>query len=130
LNTLNIFEMNNPDDDHQRAVAQAARHATNLAMARWSSGITYDQMQLAQALRPSSQARWYEQADANFRRWREDGGFADQAADDEAGIAQAPNPAAAPDQRLRPVTVCVSFQRFASSLCNSACPQRGACEHH
>ncbi len=73
------------DVHHQLAIVQSAIHASNLAVARWSSGNTYEETQLAQALRPTRQARWHAETNANFRRWLEAGGFSECAR--EAGEA-------------------------------------------
>ena len=74
--------VHNFDDELQRApspaevvASQAALHLAQLALARWVGGKTYAEMQVSAALRPSSQARWYDQANSDFRAWREGGGF-------------------------------------------------------
>lgn len=58
------------------AAEQAALHATRLGLARWRSGYTYAEMQIAKALRPSPQAAWYAAAHKNFQDWLAAGGFA------------------------------------------------------
>ncbi len=60
----------------QLALEQSARHAAMLALARWTSGDTRAELQLADALRPSSQARWHSAAQRNFKAWLDAGGFA------------------------------------------------------
>lgn len=75
MNTINTFG-GIPAEQHQRADALLAMHAANRAMARWTRGITFSEMQLAQALQPGIQAQWYAQSEANFRSWLGAGGFA------------------------------------------------------
>ncbi len=80
-------------DQARRRVARehAARHSADTAIANWSNGYTYAEVQLARALPASCQAQWYETAQANFVAWLAAGGFA------RAEAPGAPDtPAAAP----------------------------------
>lgn len=65
-----------PDCHEQLAAEQAALHQSKLALARWCSGHTYAEMQIAKALRATAQADWYEAAQRNFQEWLAAGGFA------------------------------------------------------
>jgi hypothetical protein len=58
------------------AMAHSAMHATKLGVARWSSGNTYTQMEIASALMPTSQVDWHAKAQKNFMAWLDGGGFA------------------------------------------------------
>lgn len=60
----------------QLALEQSALHAAMMALTRWTSGNTHAELQLADALRPSSQARWHSAAERNFKAWLDAGGFA------------------------------------------------------
>lgn len=60
----------------QMAIDQSAMHVANLALARWASGISCVEMQLAQALSVSSQPHWYATVQDNFIAWLAAGGFA------------------------------------------------------
>ena len=61
----------------ERTVAESsARRATKLALARWSDKRSYEEMQVAAALRPSCQALWYRLANLDFQAWLQAGGFA------------------------------------------------------
>lgn len=51
-------------------------HVLELALMRWTSGNTYTELQLAQALRPTPQARWHNAVQLNFKAWLVAGGFA------------------------------------------------------
>jgi hypothetical protein len=60
----------------QLASEHRAKHAAQLGIARWTSGNTYVQMELASALMPTSQVKWHETAQLNFQEWLKRGGFA------------------------------------------------------
>ena len=60
----------------QLALEQSAMHIVDVALTRWTSGNTYAEWQLVQALRPTRQARWHETVQLNFKAWLAAGGFA------------------------------------------------------
>jgi hypothetical protein len=64
------------DARSHNAQEQRAANAAGIAIARWSSGNTYTEMQIAAALRPSARARWYDAAQKNLQDWLARGGFA------------------------------------------------------
>ncbi|MES3025467.1 MAG: hypothetical protein V4857_28150 [Pseudomonadota bacterium] len=64
-----------PDARLQVALERRAANAAGIAIARWSSGNTYTEMQIAAALRPSARARWYDAAQKNLQDWLARGGF-------------------------------------------------------
>ncbi|PWF48824.1 hypothetical protein [Massilia glaciei] len=65
-----------PDARLRVALERRAANAAGIAIARWSSGNTYTEMQIAAALRPSARARWYDTAQKNLQDWLQRGGFA------------------------------------------------------
>jgi hypothetical protein len=84
-------EESTPTDAHARiALEQSARHTARMAIARWTSGTVVPQ-KVAGAARLSEQARWYANAQDNFRQWLASGGFSQP--DDGAGVQTAPAPA-------------------------------------
>ena len=62
--------------DARRSLDQSATHATRLALARWRSGKTATEMQLAAALSTRPQERWYSETRDQLAAWRANGGFA------------------------------------------------------
>jgi hypothetical protein len=60
----------------QLAREKSALLIADMALARWTSGDNYAQVQLAQALRPSTLSRWHDTVQMNFSAWLADGGFA------------------------------------------------------
>ena len=74
---LDPIDANRADqsDDAQLALAQSALHAARLAIARWSHGADYPNMQVKAALRLSVQARWYAQTQHGLQNWLDSGGF-------------------------------------------------------
>ncbi len=58
------------------AQEHAAMHSAQLGIARWSSGNSYIQMELASTLMPTSQVKWHAQAQQDFQAWLQQGGFA------------------------------------------------------
>lgn len=61
--------------DACRSLDQSATHATRLALARWRSGKSATEMQLATALSMSAQERWYMHTRDQLAAWRANGGF-------------------------------------------------------
>lgn len=53
-----------------------ALHVVQLGVARWASGNSYVQMELASALMPTSQVQWHAKAQQDFLKWLGKGGFA------------------------------------------------------
>jgi hypothetical protein len=86
----------------QLALEQSALHAAMMALTRWTSGNTHAELQLADALRPTSQARWHNAAQRNFKAWLDAGGF--------AGNADAPAAKAEPVQLERPAAAELQLQ--------------------
>ena len=74
------FTENTHDTHQQQAFEQLAMHRTKVALARWTSGNTYAEMEVEKALRPTSQTQWYSKAHANFISWLATGGFAAETA--------------------------------------------------
>ncbi|MES2741938.1 MAG: hypothetical protein V4754_13440 [Pseudomonadota bacterium] len=71
------------------AQSEAARHSASTAIANWSNGYTYAEVQLARALPPSPQSQWYDSVQADFIAWLTAGGFAQaDAGDTPAAAAQ------------------------------------------
>lgn len=60
----------------QLALEQAALHATQLAISRWTSGHSRGELRLARSCTQSSRARWNDCAQDNFKLWLKAGGFA------------------------------------------------------
>jgi hypothetical protein len=66
----------------QLAMEQIARETVKQAVARWTTGLS------AQEAAPPTQARWYEEAHANFMAWVDAGGFSQMEAEPgQAGTA-------------------------------------------
>ena len=73
--------LNDMSDQHLLlAQEQAAMHAARLGIARWMSGNTMAQLEIAAVLMPTSQVRWHAQAQKDFQAWLASGGFAVDAA--------------------------------------------------
>jgi hypothetical protein len=70
------FKKQLPDAHLQLAREKSALLIADMAMARWTSGDSHDQLQLAQALRPSKLSQWHETVQLNFSAWLAAGGFA------------------------------------------------------
>ncbi len=84
------------------ARAHAASHMAQRGIARWTSGNSMAEMDIAAVLMPSSQVNWHAQAQRDFEAWLRGGGFAGEARR-QAGEAKATRnaeatalPAAAP----------------------------------
>lgn len=64
-------------DWRQRLAAeQAALHATRLVLARWGSGHSYAEWQVARTMQPKAQLDWYDAVQHDFQLWLAAGGFA------------------------------------------------------
>ena len=74
--TKMAFKKELPDAHLQLAREKSALLITDMALARWTSGDNYDQVQLAQALRPSKLSQWHDTVQSNFSAWLAAGGFA------------------------------------------------------
>jgi hypothetical protein len=70
------FKKETPDAHLQLARETSALLIADMAMARWTSGDSYAQVQLAQALRPSRLSQWHDTVQLNFNAWLAAGGFA------------------------------------------------------
>lgn len=70
------FKKETPDAHLQLAREKSALLIADMAMVRWTSGNSYAQVQLAQALRPSRLSQWHDTVQMNFNTWLADGGFA------------------------------------------------------
>ncbi len=70
------FKTELSDAHLQLAREKSALLITDMAMARWTSGNSYDQVQLAQALRPTRLSQWHDTVQLNFSAWLAAGGFA------------------------------------------------------
>lgn len=75
-----------------------ANHTAQLYFARWTSGNSRVQMQIASALMPTSQVNWHRKAQQDFQAWLAQGGFAGPA-------MQAPRPAS-PSTTAEPPQLC------------------------
>lgn len=60
----------------QLAREHSARHSALLGIARWTSGNSYIQMEIASTLMPTSKVKWHDQAQKDFKAWLTEGGFA------------------------------------------------------
>jgi hypothetical protein len=74
--TKMAFKEETPDAHLQLAREKSALLAADMALARWTSGNSYAQVQLAQALRPSRLSQWHDTVQMNFNAWLAAGGFA------------------------------------------------------
>lgn len=63
-------------DTNALALEHLALYSTKVALARWGSGHTWNEMQMALALKPSCQTTWHNMAQDNFQSWLAAGGFA------------------------------------------------------
>jgi hypothetical protein len=79
------FKKETPDAHLQLAREKSAMLIADMALARWTSGNSYAQVQLAQALRPSRLAQWHDTVQMNFNAWLAAGGFAASDAASEPG---------------------------------------------
>jgi hypothetical protein len=70
------FKEEIPDAHWQLAREKSALLIADMAMTRWTSGDSYAQVQLAQALRPSRLSQWHDTVQLNFNAWLAAGGFA------------------------------------------------------
>jgi hypothetical protein len=57
----------------------AAGHMAQRSIARWTSGNSMTEMEIAALLMPASQVNWHAQAQRDFEAWLELGGFAGEA---------------------------------------------------
>jgi hypothetical protein len=81
------------DPRQQLALEHSALHTAQLGIARWTSGISTTQRDLAAALMPASQVQYHKKVQKDFQAWLDAGGFA---ADDVEAASPAPlAPAAA-----------------------------------
>ena len=74
---------------------QCAMHEAQVGIARWASGNSYIQMEIAAMLMPTSQVQWHAQAQQGFQAWLAGGGFA-EGENVPRNIEAAALPAAAP----------------------------------
>ena len=70
------FKKETPDAHLQLAREKSAMLVADMALARWTSGNSYAQVQMAQALRPSRLSQWHNTVQLNFDAWLAGGGFA------------------------------------------------------
>jgi hypothetical protein len=57
----------------------AASHMAQRGIARWTSGNSKTEQELAALLMPASQVNWHAQAQRDFEAWLQQGGFAGEA---------------------------------------------------
>ncbi len=57
----------------------AASHTAQQGIARWTSGNSMVEMEIAALLMPASQVNWHAQAQRDFKAWLQQGGFAGEA---------------------------------------------------
>lgn len=81
-----------------------AKHTAQLGIARWTSGNSYIQMEIASALMPTSQVNWHEKVQRDFQAWLAQGGFA-------GPVLPAPLPAD-PSTSAEPAQLCDPTQRM------------------
>lgn len=71
------------------ALEHLALYSTKVALARWGSGLTWNEMQATLALKPSCQAQWHNSVQDDFKSWLAAGGFAAGFAADGEALAPA-----------------------------------------
>jgi hypothetical protein len=99
--TKMAFKKETPDAHLQLAREKSARHITDMALARWTSGNTHVEMTLALAVRPSRLSQWHNTVQLNFDAWMAGGGFAAPVTGTPSQQAQPALDQEAPDAALR-----------------------------